>query len=133
MELWDGKALSPQSLTNHCGILENKNAENNADKGGVAWEEICDQAHSGDVFKRNLQFCLAVAEELSMMSVRPETLKYSLSFNREVDTGKLGLRNNLVLRPASLRRTFWEYFLRLSKPSCDSEWPGLHLTLMEES
>lgn len=48
-----------------------------------------------------------------MMSVRPEPLKYRLSFNREVDTGKLGLRDKLILRPASLRRTFWEYFLRL--------------------
>lgn len=48
-----------------------------------------------------------------MMSMRPEPLKYSLSFNREVDTGKLGLRNKLISRPASLRRTFWEYFVRL--------------------
>lgn len=74
MELWAGKALSPQSLTNQCGILENKNAESNADRGGLAWEA---KTRSGSLrcCEKESAVCLAVAEELAMMSMRPEPLR----------------------------------------------------------
>lgn len=85
-ELWAGKASIPQSLTSHCEILENKNTESSAENGGLAWEANTIRL-TQVMFWKGICGLFSGSWGISMMSMRPEPLKYSLSFNREVDTG----------------------------------------------